>query len=130
MKIAFPTQEAKGLESSIHGHFGSARFFILVDTEKADPETLHNQDLNHAHGQCQPLAALGGRKADAIVVGGIGGGALRKLNNEGITVYRAVQGTVADNLELLTAGKLSQFTMDQTCAGHSAIGGCGHSISA
>ncbi len=126
MKIVFPIQTDNGIDSPVYGHFGTARLFILIDSEKPEPEVLANQDLNHTHGQCQPLIALGGRKVDAVVVGGIGGGALRKLNKEGVLVYRAIEGSVAENLSLLQSGKLPQFTLDQTCAGHTTIGGCSH----
>ena len=72
------------------------------------------------------MAALGGTEVDAVVVGGIGGGALMKLNAAGIRVFRAVEGTVADNLGLFGEGKLPELTMDQTCAGHGHGGGCAH----
>ena len=126
MKIASPSQENKDLDSPVYGHFGSAAYFIIVDEESGQLESRPNADLNHSHGNCQPLAALGGRPVDAVVVGGIGGGALRKLANAGITVFRAVEGTVADNLALIKKGTLPEFTMDQTCAGHTTIGGCVH----
>jgi len=126
MKIAFPTQENKGIESRVHGHFGSAHYFVFVDTEKDSTDTVENPDRDHLHGNCQPLKALNGRQVDAIIVGGIGGGALRKLLLEGIKVYRAAQGSVQDNLELLTSGKLSVFTLDQTCAGHGIGDSCPH----
>lgn len=126
MKIAFPTQENKGIESRVHGHFGSAHYFVFVDTEEDSTDTVENPDRDHLHGHCQPLKALNGRQVDAIIVGGIGGGALRKLLLEGIKVYRAAQGSVQDNLELLTSGKLSVFTLDQTCAGHGIGDSCPH----
>jgi predicted Fe-Mo cluster-binding NifX family protein len=126
MRIAFPSQENNGVESTIFGHFGSANFFHIVDSETDDHESVCNHDLNHAHGHCQPLVALGNNPVDAVIVGGIGGGALRKLNESGITVYRAVEGSVSDNLAMIKAGKLPKFTMDQTCAGHTEIGGCAH----
>lgn len=126
MIVAFPTQEENGIESKVYGHFGTARTFVLVDAGNNTTDVITNQDLNHAHGQCQPLAALGGKKVDAVVVGGIGGGALRKLNSAGITVYRAVEGTVAENLKLITDEKLPVFSPDQTCAGHTGIDGCIH----
>jgi predicted Fe-Mo cluster-binding NifX family protein len=66
------------------------------------------------------------RQVDAIIVGGIGCGALRKLLLEGIKVYRAAQGSVQDNLELLTSGKLAVFTADQTCAEHGIGDSCPH----
>ena len=126
MKIAFPTQEKKGIESQVYGHFGSAHYFVLVDTEDNSTEMIENPDLDHLHGHCQPLKALNGRRVDAIIVGGIGGGALRKLLMEGIKVYRAADGPVRDNLELLNSDKLTAFTPDQTCAGHGIGDSCPH----
>ena len=127
MKIAFPTQENKNIESPVYSHFGSARFFIIVDADTGEQETVDNHDLNHAHGKCQPLVALGGTSVDAVVVGGIGGGALKKLAEAGVKTYRAVEGTVSENLSLFKDGKLPQFTMDHTCKGHQhGIGGCAH----
>ena len=126
MKIAFPTQENKGLESTVYNHFGSAPFFVVVASENDELEILDNQDLGHAHGNCQPLAALGGAPVDAVVVGGIGGGALKKLVDAGVRAYRAVEGTVSENLTLIKEDKLPAFTMDQTCRGHQGIGDCVH----
>ena len=126
MKIAFPTQENKGLESTVHNHFGSAPFFVVVASENGELKILDNQDLGHAHGNCQPLTALGGTSVDAVVVGGIGGGALKKLLDAGVRAYRAVEGTVSENLSLIKEDKLPAFTMDQTCRGHQGIGDCVH----
>ncbi len=126
MKIAFPTQENIGMKSTVFSHFGSANFFIIVDAKTDEMEAVGNSDLNHAHDKCQPLVALGGKIVDAVVVGGIGKGALQKLNNSGITTYRAVEGTVSENLDLIKSGKLPEFSMAQTCSGHQGIAGCIH----
>ena len=126
MRIAFPTKENEGLESLVYSHFGSAPYFVIVEAETSELEILDNQDLGHEHGNCQPLAALGGAPVDVVVVGGIGGGALKKLANAGIKTYRAVEGTVSENLSLIKAGKLPVFTLDQTCQGHQGIGDCVH----
>jgi len=126
MKIAFPAQDNKGMESPVYGHFGTAPYFIVVDDETGKVEAISNRDLNHSQGQCQPMKALGMTKVDAIVVGGIGAGALNGLLAAGIKSYRAVEGTVADNLKLIKNGSLPQFTINQTCAGHSSGGGCAH----
>jgi predicted Fe-Mo cluster-binding NifX family protein len=126
MNIAFPAQADKGLESMVFGHFGTAPYFLLVDSENKNIESIGNSDLHHAHGQCSPMAALGGHQVDAIVVGGIGGGALNKLLAGGIKVYRAVEGTVEDNLALIHAGQLPEFKINMTCAGHHNGQGCAH----
>ena len=126
MKIAFPTKDNLGIDSQVYNHFGSADLFIIVETENGRFESVVNYDRDHLHGQCQPLAALGGNSVDAVVVGGIGGGALRKLQTSGTKVYRAVEGSVNENLELIQTGRLPEFTLDQTCAGHDISGGCVH----
>ena len=72
MKIAFPVQEDRGMDSAVYGHFGSAPHFIIVDSDNGAFQAASNPDMHHQHGQCQPIAALSGNPVDAIVVGGIG----------------------------------------------------------
>jgi predicted Fe-Mo cluster-binding NifX family protein len=126
MKIAFPVQQDLGLESSVHGHFGSAPGFVVVESETGSFETLTNKDMHHSHGQCQPMKALSGNTVDAVVAGGIGAGALMKLQADGIKVFRAVEGSVKENLGLIKEGKLPEFVMNMTCAGHHGQEGCVH----
>ncbi|WP_419661571.1 dinitrogenase iron-molybdenum cofactor biosynthesis [Desulfosarcina variabilis str. Montpellier] len=128
MKIAFPVLENGGIDSVVHNHFGSAPHFIFVDLDTDTVEVFENPDQDHQHGACNPMAALGERKVDGVVVGGIGGGALKKLNDDGITVYRAVEGTVKENASLIKAGKLPVFNPGQTCGHHHGvqIEGCAH----
>jgi predicted Fe-Mo cluster-binding NifX family protein len=122
MKVCIPIQEEKGLESVAYGHFGSAPFFMICDLEKNEIKIINNGDQHHEHGMCQPLKAIGGEAVDAVLAGGIGAGALMKLNDMGIRVYRAVGDTVSKNIELLKADKLELFSANNTCSHH----GCGH----
>ena len=126
MRIAFPSNENLGIDSRVYNHFGSANSFIIVETQNREFEQVVNKDKDHKHGQCQPLSALGGNSVDAVVVGGIGGGALRKFQSAGVKVYRAIEGSVKENLELIQSSRLPEFTLDQTCAGHGSDGGCIH----
>jgi predicted Fe-Mo cluster-binding NifX family protein len=124
MKVCFPVQNDEGVESQVYNHFGSAPVFIVIDTEKTEVQRISNRDLHHVHGACNPIMALGGQKMDALVVGGIGGGALMKLNAMGVKVYGAEAKTVKDNLGLLKEKKLQEISMDRSCRAHE--GGCGH----
>lgn len=126
MKVAFPVEENKGLESVVYGHFGSAPYFIVLDAESGMLAGVDNVDAHHEHGQCQPIRALGGKRVDMVVVGGIGAGALMKLQKEGIRVFRAVEGNVRENWELLRGGKLPEFAAEMTCSGHDSGSGCLH----
>jgi len=126
MKIAFPVQVDQGLDSQVYGHFGSAPSFVILDSASGQLETVGNSDAHHAHGQCQPMKALAGNAVDAVVVGGIGGGALMRLQAQGVRVFRAVEGSVKQNLEYMTSGKLPEFSANMTCVGHQGGGGCAH----
>ena len=124
MKIGFAVQENEGMESRVYDHFGSAPAFIIVDTEGKEVLTVDNKDLGHVHGACNPVMALDGKSVDAIVVGGIGAGAIVKLNAMGIKVFGAAALTIKDNLSLLGENKLQELSVDNSCRGHE--GGCGH----
>jgi ArsR family transcriptional regulator len=124
MKVGFAVQQNEGVESRVYEHFGSAPAFIIVDTEGKDVLTVNNQDLNHVHGACNPVMALDGKSVDAMVVGGIGAGAITKLNAMGVKVYAAAASTVKENLELLTQDKLEELSVYNACRAHQ--GGCGY----
>jgi len=118
MKIAIPVADYRALESPVYGHFGSAPVFALVDTDTMAIEPVSNRDHGHVHGACSPLKALAGAKPDAVVVGGIGGGALMGLRAAGIKVYRCTEGTVADAVRLLKDNKLEEIDEQGVCGGH------------
>ena len=123
MKVGFPVERDEGLESMVYGHFGSAPAFVVVDTDKNEVRTIQNQDLNHIHGACNPIRALDGQQLDSLIVGGIGGGALMKLNDLGIKVYGAGARKVKENLKLFKEDSLQELARDHSCKAHQ--GGCG-----
>ena len=118
MKICFPVKENEGMDSKVFGHFGSAPMFIVVDTDTREIQEEFNRDQDHGHGACRPLKALGGRACDAIVVGGIGAGALSKLNRAGLTVFKAHKATISANVDRFEKGELDEFDNDLVCAEH------------
>ncbi len=126
MKICFAVEQDKGLKSEVYNHFGSAPAFIVVDTAVDQAVTVDNKDLHHVHGACNPIMAMGGQDVDAVVVGGIGAGAIRGLNAKGIRVFKAMAPTVAENLTLLTTTGLPEMLIEHACGGHAHGGGCAH----
>lgn len=126
MKVCFPVKLNRGLESPVFNHFGSAPVFVVVDTETAQVAEVVNRDLHHAHGACSPLKALDGHQVDAVVVGGIGGGALAGLNRAGIKVFRSEALSIVENVARLRAGALTEWQPGQACGGHAHGHACGH----
>ena len=126
MKICFPIQNDAGMESTIFGHFGSAPFFLLFNTETQEMAVIANNDQHHSHGGCNPLKALNNQQVDGIVVGGIGAGALNMLIRSGLKVYHAQGSTVQENTTLFGQSLLPEFTVQQTCSGHGDGQSCCH----
>jgi predicted Fe-Mo cluster-binding NifX family protein len=126
MKVCFAVQENQGVDSVVYNHFGSSPLFVMIDTAIDGATIVDNQDRDHVHGACNPIMAIGGSEIDAVVVGGIGAGAIRGLNSKGIKVYKSMAPTVKENLVLLKDGRLPEMLIQHACGGHSHGGGCAH----
>lgn len=122
MKVCFPVKSNEGLNSMPYGHFGSAPLFLVYDVETKNVSTISNGDLEHEHGKCEPIKALSGEVVDAVIVGGIGAGAIKKLSSMGIKVYKAIEGDLNKNIQALKNNELKEFPTNHVCS-HD---GCGH----
>jgi predicted Fe-Mo cluster-binding NifX family protein len=118
MILCIPINQDLGLNSPVCAHFGSAPAFLKVDTESGVCEALANLNQHHEHGMCRPLASLSGHAIDAVIVGGIGQGALHKLAAGGVKVYLAGAPTVGETVEAYKAGQLRLVTPETACAHH------------
>ena len=118
MNICIPVLEDKGLESPVSAHFGSAPLFMIVDTESGNCRPVSNVNLDHGHGMCQPLLSLAGESVDGMVVGGIGMGALGRLQAANIGVYLSEFPTVNATLAAFKAGTLKLVTPQTACGHH------------
>ncbi len=126
MKLCFPVQHDEGIASEVYNHFGSAPLFVVVDTDTREARTIANGDRDHAQGACNPVKAIDNQQIDAVIVGGIGAGALARLNRLGIGVFRAQMPTIRENVSLFLEQKLSEYALQATCGGHGHGGACAH----
>ena len=119
MKIAFPVEKDKGMESELFGHFGSAPLYIVAEAAGGSLETVANDHHGHAHGQCQPTVGLTERSIQAVVCRGMGLRAVQKLNAAGISVYLAGEsGTVRAALDDFKADRLPLLRAEDACGHH------------
>ena len=118
MNICIPITEDRGLASPVCQHFGSAPIFLVVDTEAGTWRAIPNSNQHHGHGMCMPLQSLQGEHMDAMVVGGIGMGALSKLNAARVVVYISEHATVGEVVAACKAGSLKLMQPGMACAHH------------
>jgi predicted Fe-Mo cluster-binding NifX family protein len=118
MKVCLPVKSDLGIESLIFAHFAKAPCYVLFDSETKEVSSIVNEKKQHEHGDCNPLTSFTDTTPDIIIVAGIGSGALSKLHDAGIRVFKAEGTTVKDNLEVLTSKGLREFNAEETCSGH------------
>jgi len=91
---------------------------MIVDTDSGTCRAITNNNQDHGHGMCAPLASLQGESIDGMVVGGIGMGALRKLEAAEIQIYYSTLATVEETVAAFKAGSLNPVTAETACSGH------------
>lgn len=111
MLVALPVESDKKENSILFGHFAVAPGFVTFDTETGDYGYIENSDGKADGGgsrnASERLASAG---VTAVIAGGIGMGAINRLNSMGIRVYGSLSGMVLYELKLLESGKLPEMT--------------------
>lgn len=120
MRVCIPVEENNGIQSRTYGHFGSAPWFIVYDTETGKTEEIPNNNEHHEHGQCNPLSSLQHHNLDAMITEGIGRRALEKIHAAGMKVFRTdSHDTVENVVQMFIDRKLPELTFEDTCHHHS-----------
>ena len=109
---------------NVFPHFGRTESFKLYDVEDGKVVSSEVVGTNGvSHGALAGLLAANG--VDALICGGLGGGALAALQQAGVAVYGGAQGPVDDVVDAFLAGSLHQ-TASASCHAHDHEGGCGN----
>lgn len=119
MVICIPTKNENGLNSRVYGHFGSAPFFAIFDSNSNQVQFLDNSNSNHVHGQCNPVGQLKNYNIEAVIVSGMGMNALKQLNNFGIKVYKLnVPVTVSELIKNFNNYLNEELSFEDCCTHH------------
>jgi predicted Fe-Mo cluster-binding NifX family protein len=104
MKIAVPVTT----ENQIDGHFGHCESYgIFTISENNEISDVKNVDSPQGCGCKSDMASV--LAADGVTVmlaGGIGGGAINLLNNNGIEVIRGCTGDAVEVVKLYLSGSV------------------------
>ena len=118
MNICIPTAGPSGLNDTVYGHFGSAPYLTIIDTDTEAISVIDNSNKEHGHGSCAPAAELVERGVDAVACGGMGRRALARLNEAGIRVFISGAATPAEAMQQILTGNAEECGAEQACAGH------------
>lgn len=122
MKLCIPTEDEAGLAGRISAHFGSARWFTVVDSESGDTRSVRNREEAHKPGTCDAAASIADLRVEAVVASGLGRRALQSLNQAGIPVYVTQSPTVGEAVEEFKMEVLMPLRGEQACSGGRGLG--------
>jgi len=115
MKIAVPTKE----NNQIDAHFGHCEFYRIY-TVSDQNQVISNEKMDSPQGcGCKSNIAevFENDGIKIMLAGGIGDGAVNKLNAHGVNVIRNCQGDVTELVQQYLAGKVQDSGTN--CAAHS-----------
>jgi len=109
MKIAFASEDGRGLESMVAHHFGRCPYYVFVEVEGKEVKRVETKENpffeRHEPGIVPEFVAKEG--AGAIVAGGMGPRALEWFEKLGVNPVTGAGGTVESALKQFLEGKLS-----------------------
>ena len=110
---------------NVFGHFGKTEQFKVYDIE--DGKVVNSQILGTNGEGCGALAGiLNIADVDALICGGIGGGAVNAIEEAGIKLYAGASGSTDAAVEALIVGTLEAIG-EANCDHHDHEHGEGHS---
>jgi predicted Fe-Mo cluster-binding NifX family protein len=117
MKVAV-SSSGKTLQSLVDPRFGRCSYFVIVDTDSMNSETISNLAVGSAHGAGVGAAQLVASKGvKVILTGNIGPNAYNALTASSIDIVTGVTGTVEEAVRRYSRGELKP-TGKPTVRGH------------
>ncbi len=121
MKIGI-TSMGENLDANIDQRFGRCRYFIIVDTESMEFETLSNENVMASGGAgVQAAQTIANKGIEAIITGNVGPNAFQTLSAAGIRIYTGASGTVREVIEKYKKGEFEE-TENPNVGSHSGMG--------
>ena len=106
MTIAVCSQGSE-VDSTVDQRFGRCAYFVLIDPNSEQFESIINPALDAGGGAgVQAAQLLGNKGVEVVLVGNIGPKAISVFNAANINVYTEIQDTVEKTMALYQEGKL------------------------
>ncbi len=106
------------LTDKVSLHFGHCDYFVGVEVTEDSKIKKAFSHQNEGHSGCmEPVLLMKGKEVSDMIIGGIGGRPFMGFVQVGINLYKAVDGTIQENVELFLQGKLEGLG-GPSCGGH------------
>ena len=122
MKLCIPTEDDAGLTGRISAHFGSARWFTLVDSKTGVTRSVSNREHGHRPGTCDAADSISGLGVEVVVASGFGRRAFHSMRRAGIPVYITDSSSVGEAVEEFRLDLLMPLREEEACSGGRGLG--------
>ena len=124
MKVCV-TASGPGLDAALDPRVGRCPYFVMVDTETMEAESIPNTSAGAAGGAgiqaAQTIASAG---AKSLITGRMGPNAAQTLSVAGVKVYSDLGGSVREAVERFKRGELEEIS-SASAPPHAGMGGRG-----
>ena len=108
MKVAV-TSQSNSLESEIDPRFGRCSYFLIIETDTMNFESISNESAMSSGGAgiqaAQTIAKTG---VKVVVTGNMGPNAFQTLSAAGIKIFTGANGTIKEAIEKYKKGELKE----------------------
>lgn len=118
MKIGIPTLEENAECSRVASHFGRAPCLALVDIESEICQTSRIEKSVRRRNRYDTAGKILEMGPDIVLCRSLGEGALNRLSESGIKVYRVKARTVCEAVISFGDRNCEIIDNDEVCSGH------------
>jgi predicted Fe-Mo cluster-binding NifX family protein len=105
MKIAISASSPE-LSSSVDPKFGRSLYFIFIDPDTMEYESVENPNVRYASGAgIQTAQFVAGKGVQAVLTGSCGPNAFQTLQAAGVQVLVGITGTIQEAVEQYKSGR-------------------------
>jgi predicted Fe-Mo cluster-binding NifX family protein len=122
LRVAIPIKKDEGLNSKVSGHFGMAKYFLIIDlniagiSDSLSPTGIDLRNSEYYVIQSPPEQGCTTRvdllirnKIEILMVEAIGGKPFALFKRQGVTIYDGAIGTIEEVLIKFLSHKLEEL---------------------
>ena len=103
------TSMGETLDSDVDPRFGRCKYFLVIDTDSMDVESVTNESMMTSGGAGIQAAQLVSKTGARIVItGNIGPNAFQTLSAAGIKVITGVNGSIKEIVDKFKKGEIKE----------------------